>query len=38
MSKIFSVLENITKFLLLSEDKININDFIRLKINHTQSL
>lgn len=38
MSKIFSVFENTTKFLLLSEDKININEFIRLNINHTQSL
>lgn len=33
MFKIFSVLENITKFLLLSEDKMNINDIIRLKNN-----
>lgn len=33
MFKIFSVFENITKFLLLSEDKMNINDVIRLKNN-----
>lgn len=33
MFKIFSVFENITKFLLLSEDKMNINDIIRLKNN-----
>lgn len=33
MFKIFSVFENITKFLLLSEDKMNINDIIMLKNN-----
>lgn len=38
MLKIFSVFENITKFLLLRKDKININYFIRLKINHKQPL
>lgn len=38
MFKIFSVFENITKFLHLSEDKMNINDIIRLKIIRKQPL